>query len=232
MAAGGKARSILRTEEALAGSARRDNDRGALRIAVLVALVGHGLLLGLVLPQMQGGEARAPAQPDVWVIRKHVPDPRESEPPPVHPPVVRRGIPLPDADLAEFEPIRKESGPVGLPPLNEEVEVPIGGHACPCPRSDPIRPHPGWITEPQRLHYVEPEYPRPARLAGIEGEVVLDVVIDEAGFVGEIEVLRSQPHGLTEAAVEAVRQWRYEPSTLHGRPVPVLVTVRVRFQLE
>ena len=67
-------------------------------------------------------------------------------------------------------------------------------------------------------------------LARIEGVVVLECLISPNGRVREVKVLRSVPL-LEEAAVEAVKQWVYTPTLMDGVPVPVLITVTVRFDL-
>jgi protein TonB len=75
-----------------------------------------------------------------------------------------------------------------------------------------------------------PEYPRLARMARIQGDVVLHAVI---GREGEIEGLRtvSGPPQLRAAAEVAVRQWRYRPYLLNGKPIEVETQITVRFIL-
>jgi protein TonB len=64
-----------------------------------------------------------------------------------------------------------------------------------------------------------------------EGSVVLEVEIDEAGRVTDVQVIRGLAFGLSEAAAEAVRQWRYRPAQGPGGPVTSRKTVRVLFTL-
>ena len=68
-------------------------------------------------------------------------------------------------------------------------------------------------------------------MSRVEGTVVLEAVLDVTGRVESVRVLGSQPL-LDDAAVRAVRQWRYTPTELNGVPVPVLMTITVRFSLE
>jgi protein TonB len=84
------------------------------------------------------------------------------------------------------------------------------------------------VAPPRRLRYVEPIFPAIGRTAGVSGVVALECVIDVHGQVTELRVLRGHPL-FTPAAVEAVRQWTYTPSRLNDRPVPVIMTVTVRF---
>ena len=62
--------------------------------------------------------------------------------------------------------------------------------------------------------------------------MVLECVIGKAGDVQSVKVLRGLPLGLTETAVDAVNKWKFEPSTLNGKPVEVLYILTVRFNLQ
>ncbi len=88
----------------------------------------------------------------------------------------------------------------------------------------------GHIRPPTKLRHVKPEYPELARRARITGAVVLKCLIDVTGRVTEIHVI-SGHLVLAPAAAGAVAQWLYSPTELNGRPVPVLLTVTVRFDL-
>lgn len=79
-------------------------------------------------------------------------------------------------------------------------------------------------------HRVDPEYPQLAKQARISGVVVLQVTIDERGNVATIRVVRGHAL-LDDAAVTAVRQWRYSPTYLNGQAVPVTASVTVHFVL-
>ena len=80
------------------------------------------------------------------------------------------------------------------------------------------------------IRKIDPLYPPLARTARIQGVVSLEVRIDEEGNVASVDVL-SGPPLLREAAVTAVRQWKYSPTILNGEPYPVLANVTVRFVL-
>ncbi len=86
----------------------------------------------------------------------------------------------------------------------------------------------GNIPVPTRIQVVEPVYPQAARAAGVQGVVILELVIGTDGAVSNARVLRSIPP-LDQAALDAVRQWRYEPTLLNGVPVPVIMTATVNF---
>ena len=82
------------------------------------------------------------------------------------------------------------------------------------------------------IHYVQPEYPELARRARLAGVVILEAIIDKEGNVKDLKVLRGLGLGLDEAAVRAVSQWKYTPTFYNGRPVEVILTVTVNFQLQ
>lgn len=86
----------------------------------------------------------------------------------------------------------------------------------------------GGLTAPRRLGNAM--YPSDATAAGIQGAVVAEVTVNELGVVTDARVLRSVPL-LDEAALQAVREWRYDPTMVDGKPVPVKMTVTVNFSL-
>ena len=88
----------------------------------------------------------------------------------------------------------------------------------------------GAIKPPVRLVNVDPVYPEDARAAGIEGLVVLEIVIGKTGAVIETQLLRSIPE-LDQAAIDAVTQWQYEPTLLNGEPVEIEMAVTINFTL-
>jgi len=88
----------------------------------------------------------------------------------------------------------------------------------------------GDIREPRKVRDVPAVYPEVARVAKIEGIVILEATIDERGVVTDARVLRSVPI-LDAAALTALKQWRYTPTLLNGVPVRVLMTVTFRFSL-
>lgn len=99
----------------------------------------------------------------------------------------------------------------------------------PAPSPPALRPGSG-IDPPVKLHHVAPTYPDLARDARVEGVVVIECRIDTEGLVADARVLRGHPL-LDDAALDAVRQWRYRPTLLNGQPVSVIMNVTVRFTL-
>ncbi len=86
------------------------------------------------------------------------------------------------------------------------------------------------VTQGNVIHKVDPSYPQDALMARIEGTVTVEATVAEDGTVGEVTVLRGEPV-LGAAAVAAVRQWRYAPSLLNGKPTAVQREVTVIFKL-
>lgn len=88
----------------------------------------------------------------------------------------------------------------------------------------------GNVQRTKLAHQVNPVYPSDAIKNRVQGMVQLHVVIDIEGTVKQVDVL-SGPPDLATAATDAVKQWRYQPTTLNGDPVEVDTTVSVNFAL-
>ena len=86
----------------------------------------------------------------------------------------------------------------------------------------------GQIRPPVRIKEVAPLYPAIAQSARVQGDVVIEATIDEEGKVADARVVKSTPL-LDQAALDAVRQWEYQPSLLNGVPTAVVMTVTVKF---
>ena len=89
----------------------------------------------------------------------------------------------------------------------------------------------GSVRPPKKLVDVKPAYPEEARAAKTEGVVILGIVIGGDGSVIETTVLRSIP-ALDQAAIDAVRQWEFEPTLLNGEPVEIEMAVTINFTLQ
>jgi protein TonB len=87
------------------------------------------------------------------------------------------------------------------------------------------------VLPPTLVHRVQPEYPNVAKLARIQGTVVLGVIVGRDGKVQDVWVVRSIPV-LDDAAVNAVKQWTYKPGRDRlEHPVAVYFPVSVKFEL-
>jgi len=208
-----------------------DEDRRSLRVSVIVAVLVHIGLLAVTLPAMSGPVIAEPEASKVFVIantRFQRPPP---PPPPEREPLETKAVPMPDETPHEEEPLRLEdpvpvTKPVRLDPTT--LQLPDAPPALP---EVPIMVGAG-VERPERISYVDPVYPEIARKVRREGIVILEAIIDKSGSVRDLKVLKSGTLGLTEAALEAVGQWTYEPSVMNGKPVEVRMTVTVNFRLQ
>src|SRR5262245_61333789 len=109
----------------------------------------------------------------------------------------------------------------------------LGGAKAPAvpppPSTGPVRVG-GNVKEPKLVHIEQPQYPPAAKKAGVEGVVVIDATLTEEGRVDKVKVISGSPL-LTDAAVQAVSRWKYEPTYLNGQAVPVVLTARITFSL-
>jgi TonB family protein len=87
-------------------------------------------------------------------------------------------------------------------------------------------------AEPKPVSTVQPAYPEACRKAGVEGKVLVMVVVGEKGDIMSAQVSEGSGNAeLDSAALAAVQQWRFEPGTKEGKPVEAKVIVPVQFRL-
>jgi periplasmic protein TonB len=127
----------------------------------------------------------------------------------------------------------------GILSLNSAANAPVVAPPPPPPPLPPplpkgnVPPTPvrvgGMVKEPRPITVVPPIYPALASKARVAGTVVLEATLTAQGTVEEIKVVSGHPL-LIDAAINAVKQWRYEPTYLNGIALPVILTARVHFQ--
>jgi TonB family protein len=88
----------------------------------------------------------------------------------------------------------------------------------------------GSVAQANLISQTPPVYPQMAKMAKVQGPVVLQVILGKAGTVENLRVISGHPM-LVQAALDAVRQWRYKPYLLNGEPVEVETQVTVSFKL-
>jgi protein TonB len=117
-------------------------------------------------------------------------------------------------------------------PKPPEVAPPPPPPPPPAPVPAPLRTSPvrvgGLVQEPKIVNLVPPVYPPLASRARVTGTVILEAILTAEGTVDEIRVISGHPL-LNEAAIDCVKQWRYEPTYLNSVPVPVILTAKVTF---
>jgi TonB family protein len=90
----------------------------------------------------------------------------------------------------------------------------------------------GNVQATKLVHRVNPVYPERAQAQGIQGTVLLEAVILKDGSLGALRVLNKLADpDLVDSAIEAVKNWRYEPTLLNGQPIEVVTTITVNFRL-
>ena len=89
----------------------------------------------------------------------------------------------------------------------------------------------GNVQAPALVKRVEPTYPDLALVAKITGLVILEATVSTDGTVESVRVLRSVKF-LDQAAIDAVKQWRYSPLVLNGVPTPFILSVSLNFSVK
>lgn len=118
-----------------------------------------------------------------------------------------------DIDLADLEP---EGEDVELAGLDDSTVA-----------TEPMRVG-GEVTQPIPVHTPVPVCPEATGRMRVSGTVILKVVIDRQGEVeNDVVLIKGLPAGANVAAIEAVREWRFEPATLRGEPVAVTINLSV-----
>jgi len=214
-------------------------DRRRLRITLLLAAAFHLVLFFVHLPALAPAFEVEAAEPIYVYPVRPLPRIKVEKPPPVAPeprPELPT-IPVPEHLMPEI--VREpELAPVvrlDLPPIPTDFEIPgppprVIAPEIP-PTFGPIEVK-GEVKRPITLFSTQPQYTESARRIRLEGDVILEAVIDKTGQVTDLKVLKGLPLGLTESAVQAARQWRFEPATLRDRPVAVYWRLKVSFLLQ
>jgi len=197
------------------------------------ALPKHQLMTFLMAPPPPPPPPPPPAAiPKVKIIQKVVQQPQEMVQP--------KAIPKQVAMIKE-DPL-PPPGPVGGVVGGIDTGM-VGGAAGgilgsvvaapppppPPPPAERIRVG-GQVQSAKLANQARPVYPPLARQARIQGTVKLEAVISKDGTIEELKVVSGHPL-LIQAALDAVKQWRYQPTLLNGVPVEVITTIDVNFTL-
>ncbi len=205
-------------------------DRRFSRIAWAIAIPVHVALLFIAVPKATS-TTQAQEKQKVYVMQQV----RFKPPPPQQqqevPKPKAKKVPIPDPTPDEPEPIRLEEE------IDEDFDIPTDDIVFDIPEAPPeqftgpIRVG-GDIEAPAKIYHPDPVYTEIARKARIQGIVILETIIDKEGNVTSVKVLKGLPMGLDQAAVDAVKKWKFEPATTaDGRPVDVIYTLTVNFKM-
>ena len=88
------------------------------------------------------------------------------------------------------------------------------------------------VTAPKQVYAPEPEFSEKARKAGEQGTVTVSLIVGTDGKPRDVTVSCSSAPDLNENALDAVKSWKFEPGTAHGKPVMVEISVEVQFHLD
>jgi protein TonB len=218
---------------------------GLISTIVQLGLVGFLVLLPLIFT-----EALPKGQLTTWLV---APPPPPPPPPPAAPQIqhVQRVSEIVDGSLRAPTKIPKQvkmvteeeppapntgvmGGVVGGVPGGSSGGV-IGGiigSTAPPPKvaaPQKLRVSSG-VAEGLKIHDVTPAYPQMARIAHIQGDVVLQATISKTGIIENLHAVSGHPI-LIQAALDAVKQWKYKPYILNSEPVEVETTIRVQFHM-
>jgi protein TonB len=191
-------------------------------------------------------EPAVAAAPIPKAVPHERPRPRPPAAQPIAPPVAPRDTPPPDrpSNVADdsatpvFGVTMESTSQAGRGPA-----MPIGNSArpttAPSPAEPAAKPLPAPVPDYEVTTMPLPQgrcigqYTDEAKLAAIEGTVVLDLIVSETGRVRDVRVVSGLGHGLTEAAIAAVKGCRFSPGEKNGSPVPVRVRgFKIRFLLQ
>jgi protein TonB len=225
-------------------------------LPIVISMAGQlALVTALIVPVLFFAGA-LPEVPTMMAFVAEVPPPAPPPPPPPPPaakqPTPPSTQPVPAPGAAPVEPPTtilperaSDEGDIGVPG-GVEGGIPggvlggvVGGLPTEIPPPPPPLPLPrvpvrigGQIKAPLLARRVEPVYPALAVHAKIRGVVILEAQVNKDGDVVDVKVLRTAHRLLDLAAIEAVRQWQYQPLVLNGIPEPFVLTVVLTFDFK
>jgi TonB family protein len=208
----------------------KENQMSSIRVALgsclLVAALGAGTWsvvqafpLHAVVVVASAGDAAAtptavlPAAPSPAPAGLQDQQPPPPPPPPTRPVDPKRTMPPPPPPPPPKPPVM----PAAFKQALEDLK--------------PIRLVPGSKTNPVLIYEVKPKYPPDVQADKLEGTVTVDAIVDTTGAVYEAMVVQSIP-AFDQAALDAVKQWRFQPGLLNGEPVAVVCTIEFTFTVK
>lgn len=203
------------------------------RFGIVAAMLIHAGIFAITWPTV----AQAPPEePEQILIACVLHDVIPRQPPPLEftiptfPDDASIIVPGPPEEIST-EPLVRDVPPIPIDIVGP-VEFVLPPPPPPTPNPEPSTGEPMLLVKPPEVvHRVQPLYTEPARRAGVEGVVILELVIDIDGAVESVKVLRGLALGLTNSAVRAAEQWRFEPCVFNDRPTPVRFVLTVSFKI-
>ncbi len=230
-------RQMTAVDRELQAQAEKDAaERKTLQWALLAAMVFHAVLLIVTFPQLLATPDERPKRAqEVYVVQQvrfQPPAPRRQE----IPTRKTRRIPVPDPTPDDPEPLEIDI-PVEIDIELPETDAAVFGIPDAPPQAEAfghgdVMQVGGGVIGPEKIFSPQPKYSEDARRGRIQGVVILEAIIDTMGNVAQVKALKPLPLGLTESAIETVKQWQYKPATLAGKPVAVYLNLLVNFSLQ
>lgn len=234
--------------ELLLASLEKDigSEKRRFRLILAIAAVFHGILLFFTFPTRTEPPEFVGQKSKVYVmeqVRFKKPPARAAQPEQKIPEKKTRKIPIPDptpddpepqelelAEIPDLEPTDIDLAIFGIP---DAPPTPNGVGVVKDFEGDALQVGAGsGVGKPVAIYKPQPVYTEEARQRRIQGVVILSGIVDEEGLVRNLEVIKGLPFGLDRKAVEAVKTWRFEPSTKDGKPVAVYFHFQVGFWLQ
>lgn len=198
-------------------------------MSLWLAVFFHAILLAINFPAVTA-EPQPPPENKPFVVQRHIykPPPPPPETPPPKP--VTRKVPVPDPTPDEVELVPVEEPPPDIDLPMPDIPLAIPDAPPEPPSSGPIHVG-GDVQRPVKVHAPPPQYTEIARKVRLHGIVIVQAIIDKQGDVTNVRVLKGLGMGLSEAAAEAIKTWKFKPATLNGKPVEVYYNLTVNFSL-
>lgn len=149
--------------------------------------------------------------PEIQATRVPIPDPTPEAPEPLV-----YDVPETEIQLSNLDDVYFTSIPAAPPVEEPSGPIYVGGD----------------VKAPERIFCPAPQYTEIARMARVEGIVIVQAIIDKEGNVTNVKVMKPLTMGLTEQAVDAIKRWKFKPATLNSKPVEVYYNLTVNFKLQ
>ncbi len=204
-------------------------ERQRVKWAWAFAIVFHFLLFAVVMPTPGTADFTAD-KAEIMVIRRYEPPEVEKREKPRR----RRkapAVPIPDPTPDGFEPLMPEDDE-DAPPEDVDVVYEFGPPMQVGPPVQAIAIETEGLVLPMLLQQVEPDYEADLARRGVQGAADVEIVINTEGLVSVARIINStRDEGLDQAALDAVKQWLFEPGMLAGELVPVRAVVTINFRV-
>jgi len=206
-------------------------------VMAVASIIISGLLFMTltILSRAERPEEPVPEFAAPSVVHPQAPKPPEpvqgiQEPLPTPPSLARTArseMPKPEPVLSSInlEISRDLAGLAAIAPWDKRMGIPMADLDGPVSLEEVDRP-------PELVRHLPPLYPLAAKRKGIQGQVIIRLVVDKAGEVQSPEILEAIPRGIFErAALTAVKRWRFAPAVKDTNAVDVVVVIPLKFEL-